>query len=99
MDTEEDTDKDTDKDRDKDGDKDRDKDGDKDRDKDGDKDGDKELEIELSYLKSCMRWRRLLKGLSYGKGWVKSTDNLAPFWRHRLIDNTFSQRNLAGQSI
>ncbi len=46
-------------------------------------------------------WRGNLKGLSYERGWLKSADDLgaSPFKRDLLNDTTFSQRNLAGQSL
>jgi hypothetical protein len=41
------------------------------------------------------------KGLSYKRGWLKSSDNLSasPFKRDLSNDTTFSQTNLAGQSL
>ncbi len=57
--------------------------------------------IILSIPKGPTRWRRNLKGLSYERGWLKLADNLGatPFKRDLSNDTTFSQRNLAGQSL
>jgi hypothetical protein len=54
------------------------------------------LEIGLSYPKSCIRWR-----LSRERGWTKSSEDLGayPFKSDLSIDTTFSQINLAGQSL
>jgi hypothetical protein len=51
--------------------------------------------------KACMRWRRNLKGLTLERGWTKSAKNLgASLFKGDLsIDTTFSQTNLAGQSL
>ncbi len=56
------------------------------------------LEIGLSYSKS---WRQHLKGLSRERGWAKSFEDLgaSPFKSDLLIDTTFSQINLDGQSL
>jgi hypothetical protein len=42
-----------------------------------------------------------LKGLSLERRWTKSAENLgaSPFKRDLSIDTTFSQTNLAGQSL
>jgi hypothetical protein len=47
------------------------------------------------------RWTVPLKGLSHERGWIKSAENLgaSPFKSDLLIDTTFSQINLAGQSL
>ncbi len=57
--------------------------------------------IILSIPKGPTRWRGNLKGLSYERGWLKSADNLvaSPFKRYISNDTTFSQTNLAGQSL
>jgi hypothetical protein len=57
--------------------------------------------IILSIPKGPTRWRGKLKGLSYERGWLKSADNLgsSPFKRDLSNDTTFSQTNLAGQSL
>jgi hypothetical protein len=59
------------------------------------------LEIGLSYPKSCKGWRQHLKGLSHERGWAKSSENLgaSPLKSDLSIDTTFSQINLAGQSL
>jgi hypothetical protein len=59
------------------------------------------LEIDLSYAKSCIRWRQHLKSLSHERGWAKFSEDLgaSPFKSDLSIDTTFSQINLAGQSL
>jgi hypothetical protein len=51
--------------------------------------------------KARMRWRRNLKGLSHEKRWTKSAENLgaSTLKRDLSVDTTFSQTNLAGQSL
>jgi hypothetical protein len=51
--------------------------------------------------KACARWRGNLKGLSLKRGLTKSAKNLGAFLfkRDLSIDTTFSQTNLAGQSL
>ncbi len=51
--------------------------------------------------KGPTRWHGNLKGLSYERGWLKSADNLgaSPYKRDLSNDTTFSQTNLAGQSL
>ncbi len=51
--------------------------------------------------KSPTRWRGNLKGLLNERGWLKPTDNLgaSPFKKDLSNDTTFSQTNLAGQSL
>ncbi len=58
------------------------------------------MAIILPIPKGPMRWRGKLKGLSYER-WLKSADNLGAshFKRDLLNDTTFSQTNLAGQSL
>jgi hypothetical protein len=48
-----------------------------------------------------MRWRGNLKGRSLERGWTKLAKNLGAslFKRDLSIDTTFSQTNLAGQSL
>ncbi len=60
-----------------------------------------DMAIILLISKGPMKWRGNLKGLSYEKGWLKSADNLgaSPFKRDLSNDTTFSQTNLAGQSL
>jgi hypothetical protein len=60
-----------------------------------------DMVIILSIPKGPTRWRKNLKGLSYEKGWLKSADNFgaSPFKRDLSNDTTFSQTNLAGQSL
>jgi hypothetical protein len=60
-----------------------------------------DMAIILSISKGPTRWRRNLKGLSYERGWLKSADNLGafPFKRDLSNDTTFSETNLAGQSL
>jgi hypothetical protein len=60
-----------------------------------------DMAIILSIPKGPMRWRGNLKGLSYKRGWLKSAENLgaSPFKRDLSNDTTFSQVNLAGQSL
>ncbi len=59
------------------------------------------MAIILSIPKGPTKWRWNLKGLSYERGWLKSADNLgaSPFKRDLSNDTTFSQTNLAGQSL
>ncbi len=47
------------------------------------------------------RWRWNLKGLSHERWWIKSAENLGatPYDRDLSIDITFSNTNLAGQSL
>jgi hypothetical protein len=51
--------------------------------------------------KARMRWRGNLKGLSLERGWTKSAENLgaSTVKRDLSVDITFSQTNLAGQSL
>jgi hypothetical protein len=51
--------------------------------------------------KACMRWRKNLNGFSLKRGLTKSAENLGAslFKRDLSVDTTFSQRNLAGQSL
>jgi hypothetical protein len=51
--------------------------------------------------KAYTRWRRTLKGLSLERGWTKSAENLgaSSLKRDLSVDTTFSQTNLAGQSL
>jgi hypothetical protein len=51
--------------------------------------------------KDRRRWRGNLKGLLHESGRVKSAENLGapPFKRDISNDTTFSQTNLAGQSL
>jgi hypothetical protein len=60
-----------------------------------------DMAIILSISKGPTRWRGNLKGLSHERGWLKSAENLGafPFKRDLSNDTTFSQRNLAGQSL
>jgi hypothetical protein len=60
-----------------------------------------DMAIILSISKGPTRWRGNLKGLSFERGWLKSVDNLgaSPFKRELSNDTTFSQTNLAGQSL
>jgi hypothetical protein len=48
-----------------------------------------------------MRWRGNLKGLSLERGWTKLAENLgaSTLKRDLSVDTTFSQTNLAGQSL
>jgi hypothetical protein len=48
-----------------------------------------------------MRRRGNLKGLSLERRWTKLADNLdaSTFKRDLSVDTTFSQKNLAGQSL
>jgi hypothetical protein len=57
--------------------------------------------IILSIPKGPTRWRGNLKGLSYERGSLKLANNLgaSPFKGDLLNDTTFSQTNLAGQSL
>jgi hypothetical protein len=57
--------------------------------------------IILSIPKAPTRWRGDLNGLSYERGWLKLANNLgaSPFKGDLLNDTTFSQTNLAGQSL
>jgi hypothetical protein len=59
------------------------------------------MAIILSIPKDPMRWSGKLKGLSFERGWLKSADNLGPSAFKRDVSNgtTFSQTNLAGQSL
>jgi hypothetical protein len=51
--------------------------------------------------KARMRWRGNLKGLSHERRWTKSAENLgaSTLKRDLSLDTTFSQTNLAGQSL
>jgi hypothetical protein len=51
--------------------------------------------------KACTRWRGNLKGLSHKREWTKSAEILgaSPLKRDLSVDTTFSQTNLAGQSL
>jgi hypothetical protein len=51
--------------------------------------------------KAHTRWRENLKSLSLERGWTKSAENLgaSTLKRDLSVDNTFSQVNLAGQSL
>jgi hypothetical protein len=55
----------------------------------------------MSIPKGPTRWRGKLKGLSYERGWLKLVNNLgtSPFKGDLLNDTTFSETNLAGQSL
>jgi hypothetical protein len=55
----------------------------------------------LSIPKGSTRWCKNLKGLSYERGLLKSAENLgaSSFKRDLSIETTFSQTNLAGQSL
>ncbi len=59
------------------------------------------MAIILSIPNGPTRWHWNLKGLSYERGWLNSADNLgaSPFKRDLSNDTTFSQTNLAGQSL
>jgi hypothetical protein len=59
------------------------------------------MAIILSIPKGSTRWRGSLKGLSYERGLIKSVENLgvSSFKRDLSIETTFSQTNLAGQSL
>jgi hypothetical protein len=48
-----------------------------------------------------MRRRRILKGLSHERGWVRTAENsgASPFVTDLLIEITFSKLNLAGESL
>ncbi len=60
-----------------------------------------DMAIILPIPKGPARWRGNLKGLSYERGLLKSADNLgaSPFKRDLSNDTTFSQTDLAGQSL
>jgi hypothetical protein len=60
-----------------------------------------DMAIILPIPKGPTRWRGNLKGLSYERGLLKSVENLgtSPFKRDLLNDTTFSETNLAGQSL
>ncbi len=60
-----------------------------------------DMAIILPIPKGPTRWRGNLKGLSYERGLLKSPENLgaSPFKRDLSNDTTFSQTNLAGQSL
>jgi hypothetical protein len=60
-----------------------------------------DMAIILTIPKDPTRWRGNLKGLPYERGWLKWADNLgaSPFKRDISNDTTFSQTNLAGQSL
>ncbi len=60
-----------------------------------------DMAIILPIPKGPMRWRGKLKGLSFERGWSKSADNLGAshFKKDLSNDTTFSQTNLAGQSL
>jgi hypothetical protein len=51
--------------------------------------------------KTRMKCRRNLKSLSLERGWTKSAENLGASFLKRdlLVDTTFNQTNLAGQSL
>jgi hypothetical protein len=51
--------------------------------------------------KGRTRQRRNVKGLSLERGWTKSAENLgaSPLKRDLSVDTSFSQPNLAGQSL
>ncbi len=60
-----------------------------------------DMAIILLIPKGPMRWGRNLKGFSYERGLLKSAENLgaSPFKIELSNDTTFSQTNLAGQSL
>jgi hypothetical protein len=60
-----------------------------------------DMAIILPIPKGPKRWRGNLKGLSYERGLLKLAENLgaSPFKRDLSNDTTFSQTNLAGQSL
>ncbi len=60
-----------------------------------------DMAIILPIPKGPTRWHRNLKGLSYERGLLKSAENLgaSPFKIDLSNDTTFSQINLAGQSL
>jgi hypothetical protein len=60
-----------------------------------------DMAIILPIPKGPTRWRGNLKGLSCERGLLKSVENLgaSPFKRDLWNDTTFSQTNLAGQSL
>jgi hypothetical protein len=60
-----------------------------------------DMAIILLIPKGPTRWRGNLKGLSYKREWLKAAENLgtSPFKRDLSNGTTFSQTNLAGQSL
>jgi hypothetical protein len=60
-----------------------------------------DMAIILPIPKCLMRWRGNLKGLSYERGLFQSAENLSAssFKGDLSNDITFSQTNLAGQSL
>ncbi len=60
-----------------------------------------DMAIILPIPKGPTRWCGNFKGLSYERALLKSVENLgvSPFKRDLSNDTTFSQTNLAGQSL